>query len=237
MRDILKAAVVGTEDYHSIMRQIAVNTIQHKAGYTPQTAARATPIPSVEKNFAACADALVQAITRNQAHNHCNRRSPYLWLVWLLVGSDNPYRTAQYVDDDTLLRQITMILIRIALGDVLTSSIILELIADVDAARFTRATLVRAIEVDFVTRDVIYALARAVDANADRCAACVVETLDDAVVMAVGDVAFNRRESRVAAIRKTLVQKMEDWAHIKDGQALQTARQLFWDALPCSPYV
>lgn len=114
----MKAAIIGTTEYHKAMRQITANTLQRVAGFiAPTMPVREIQIESVHESYLERVDAVMQALADDSDLVNCNPRSPYLMLAWLLVGSDNPYRSCQYVDDTRIHRQVAIIHIRIALGD------------------------------------------------------------------------------------------------------------------------
>lgn len=100
------------------MRQIATTGLQRMAGYiAPVMTVTDSVIASVHENYLERVDPIMQALADDESLVNCNPRAPYLMLAWLLVGSDNPYRSCKYVDNTTIHKQVAIIHIRIALGD------------------------------------------------------------------------------------------------------------------------
>lgn len=111
----MKAAILGTDDYHATMQQIAQNALLRR--YILQTSEVALELPAVDKRFAKHTDTFVQSILRDKSFINCNPRSPYLFLAWLLIGSDNQYRTHPLVDNIKIQLMVAILQLRIALGD------------------------------------------------------------------------------------------------------------------------
>ena len=113
-----QASIEGTTEYHPIMRQIVTNSLQRMAGYiAPTMSIPEIQITPVHENYLEQVDAMMQALANDDSLVNCNPRAPYLLLAWLLVGSDNPYRNCQYVNDTRIHKQVAIIHIRIASGD------------------------------------------------------------------------------------------------------------------------
>jgi hypothetical protein len=113
-----KAAIIeGTTEYHQLMRQIVTNSLQSMAGYiAPTMAASEIQTTTVHENYLERVDPMMQALADDESLMNCNPRAPYLMLAWLLVGSDNRYRSCQYVEDMRHHKQVAIIHIRIASG-------------------------------------------------------------------------------------------------------------------------
>src|SRR5688572_12972204 len=116
---ILKAAVLGTADYHTTMRQVADDGLRRRVNYVPQRMALENPVLPVHPGYLESVDPIMQVLIGDDQISHCNQSSPYLVLAWLLLGSDNEYRICQYVDDVRILKQVAITHIRIALGNML----------------------------------------------------------------------------------------------------------------------
>lgn len=226
----MKEAIIGTDDYHDTMKQVAQNGMQRMAGYKPQIADMSIELPPVGEKFAVCADHMVQHITLDHTLINCNPRCPYLFLAWLLIGSDNIFRNSQYIEDDLLHRQVAILHIRIVLGDVLLTSEILE---TMNAA----STCARAIAAD-VRTDSSTTLANAEAARAaSRAARAIVSDtprLSASTVTAAGvTCAYNVDDfaGTLTYVRRKLSQRMQEWAYISDAKALQIVQQLLFDIL------
>jgi len=123
----MKAALLGT--YHPSIteteRQILLTAVkkalQRQAGYIPKHIAETPPLPSMTENLALSAAAMMSAICEADISD-CNPRAPYLFLAWLLAGSDHLYwlRT-RYRTDKRLMYHVAEQLILTAVGDGSTS--------------------------------------------------------------------------------------------------------------------
>jgi hypothetical protein len=121
----MKAAVLGTIDYHTTMQQAAKNALQRQAGYIPQVCNSAIEIelPCVHETFTKHADGITQSLAYMENARDCNPRSLYLYLAWLLIGSDNPFRLNRYLENDAFHQRIAFQYFGIALGLVLPTGI------------------------------------------------------------------------------------------------------------------
>src|SRR5688572_31978742 len=95
----LKAAVLGTANYHATMREIVDGSLRRRVNFVPQRMASDKPLLSVYPNYLDEVDVIMNDLSNDDWLTNCNPRSPYLLLVWLLIGSDNNYRVCQYFDD------------------------------------------------------------------------------------------------------------------------------------------
>jgi hypothetical protein len=118
-KDTLKAAVLGTADYHTTMRQIVDDSLRRLVNYVPShmnVDNSYNSLPPVHADYLPQVDLIMQKLAGDNELLDCNPRSPYLMLAWLLIGSDNEYRICQYIDDMCIAKQAAIIHIRIALG-------------------------------------------------------------------------------------------------------------------------
>lgn len=95
----MKAAILDTEDYHATMREIVDSSLRRRMYYVPQRMESDKPLLSVYPSYLDEVDVIMNDLSNDDWLTNCNPRSPYLLLVWLLIGSDNKYRICQYFDD------------------------------------------------------------------------------------------------------------------------------------------
>jgi hypothetical protein len=134
----VKAAIIGTQDYHGVMRCAAEVALFRGAGYTAQVTQDTTiELNPVGTFFERLAEKLFQGLTTKhktpykkgiitiidygggspaKAPYIASPRMPYLLIAWILVGADNPYRCNQYFDDDAILWHIARLFVVLALG-------------------------------------------------------------------------------------------------------------------------
>jgi hypothetical protein len=123
MNNLVDMAAVGTQQHHIIgsethlLREAGIVGLQHKAGYVPATMPPETPayLP-VADNYATCADAMMTRFC-NQEVVGANPRAPYLVVIWLLLGSDNPFCFRRYTSDSPVILSMSILFLRIACGD------------------------------------------------------------------------------------------------------------------------
>jgi hypothetical protein len=124
----VKAAILGTQhpDIHETEREILLDAgtegFRRIAGYMPSKMPPDTPILPAMDEYFSCFSALVMKEICTLNIPNSNPRVSYLMVIWLLLGSDNPYCLKQYVPDDTRLREVARFFMGIALGDVLPNT-------------------------------------------------------------------------------------------------------------------
>ena len=220
--DYIKNAVIGTEAYHETMRQIATDGLQRMAGYKVQSLdSLCCYIPPVDSDYLDRVDTIMQTLADDVSLTDCNPRSPFLMLAWLLIGSDNPYASCQYVYDAKLHTRIAIILIRIALGDTPVQSYIQAIkIATVKAAG--KAAVTWGARASWMASWAARAAARVWIVET---AAGIVETIADAVSEATVDA-----EAKDSALI-TIASRAKQWSHITDTHVMQIVQQLLFDIL------
>ena len=171
---------------------------------------------------------MMQELMGDRLLTDCNPRSPYLVLVWMLIGSDNEYRICQYVDARHLLKQVAIIHIRIVLGDVPAYSVkkASEAARNVSHTRVTKdATWTAWCATAWVADTALWA--------ATIHATDLIRGAAHSTLFAVKDAEEAARMSGVAAnsAKTAISAKARQWAHISDEEALQIARQLMLDIL------
>jgi hypothetical protein len=125
----LKSAILGTQhtgdDARDILRQAGIRGFQRLAGYIAPVMPVLDDyeIAPVHENYLALVDPMIQELADNKNLVNCNPRAPYLLLAWLVVGSDNPYRSCQYASDTRIHNQVAIYHIRIALGDIIKGQV------------------------------------------------------------------------------------------------------------------
>jgi hypothetical protein len=217
----LKAAILGTSDYHATMREIVDTSLRHRINYVPQRMSVDSNciLPPVHPNYLYEIDLKIQEFGDEWITN-CNPRSPYLLMAWLLIGSDNKYRACQYVDEMNITKHVAIIHIRIALGDMPLSG---------DLSNAVRISGDMGLKTE---KNVIWTAWRAIWAAA-RAAE------DYTHIGAVGSVARETdAAARISGLAEnqdvawdTICNKSREWAHITDEEALQIAHQLTLDIL------
>jgi hypothetical protein len=233
-REILKAAILGTDNYHATMRQTADSSLRRALSYTPPR----LNVDSLHNSFplvhAACSqetDKMMQQLGSDSRFTNCNKCSPYLILAWLLIGSDNEYRTCQYLDDLRLPKQIAIIHVRLALGNVNVKG---EKEVVTQVARASRIALDNWRPKDrHITRVALLATWAAA-----RTAQAIVATIRSVNIPGAAGGAAKAAEDAasmsgvVEGVARTAIStKAREWAHISDEEALRIARQLTLDIL------
>jgi hypothetical protein len=131
----VKAAIIGTQDYHEVMRCAAEAVLFRRAGYTAQvtqdTTIELNPVLRLFERYSVhLMRYFVDNVTpygidtirfdrgildKNSPYSF-NSRMPYLVIAWILIGADNPYRCNQYVKDETIMWRVAQLFVAIALG-------------------------------------------------------------------------------------------------------------------------
>jgi hypothetical protein len=208
----MKEVLVGTINYHEIMQEVLKRTMQYRAGYIPQKMDEPECLPPVAENIAACADTIVQAITDNRTLSHCNPRFPYLFMAWVLVGSDNPDETYMNLKVAESNHHTAAILIRLALGDAVPETEI--------AAVFPN--------IHYMLRDITKVLCK----WADRATSTCTHSFDGNSIQAIYTALRIVREAVYSAETLQIFrQRLTEWAYLSDDETLQIARQLLFDIL------
>jgi hypothetical protein len=212
----MKAAILGTDDYHATMQTAARNALHPQ----PKIAAiKPFLLPAVAENYAVCSDVIVRRIADIQRKTNCNPRVPYLFLAWFLLGSDNPYRIGPYISDDLKYKQVAILFLRVALGDSPSDPIINTLRkvslagADYSPTHISHAVAHAA--------QILYSAAKGFDADVAR-------HVMQVIFVDYAHLAIREAMERTAAW-ETFKHAMQKWMYISDEEALIIARQLLFD--------
>lgn len=215
----MKAAIIGTQNHNAdpqiVLHDAGVTALQHMAGYiAPKMPVDSVKMPPVTIHDPVTADAIMTSLCGQKAHD-CNRRAPYLMLAWLLVGSDNAFRVIDYAAHDSLLRPVTFILLRYALGSDLP---LMQLQPTIDKSwliKEQREGDIWAIWADETIAWMLWAI---------RCKHSSVEKAVEAAVWSA---------TRLAIIHANiLIQKQaKEWCHIDDEEAWLVIQFLLLDTL------
>lgn len=216
----LKAAILGTEDYHVTMREITDSSLHRIVNYVPQRMKPDNPVLSVHPDYLERVNEMMTGFSSYTRITNSNPRSPYLVLAWLLVGSDNEHRICQYVDEVRTLKQVAIILIRIALGD---TPLFQEINTVAETARTTEPESWLARNANFT---VWFALVIVAETRGATLVAALVKSATE-----VAKDAANKDKLVAQATRSAISTKAHQWAHIRDEEALQIIRQLTLDVL------
>lgn len=208
----MKAAILGTTDYHTTMQQIAQNALQRMGGYIPQKAEIPTSLPPISEDFSGCAVETIQKILDWKLGTDINPRSLYLFLVWVLVGSDNPYHLCKHDEKIPFDKRVATLLIRLALGDELRR----DEVRTIEVSGYT--TFLRIEKVKVISLDESFTT-----------------TLAEHIIKVI-NAAYDRLASKhwngdLFTIWSCFTQQMQEWAYISDEEAGLIARQLLFDIL------
>jgi hypothetical protein len=229
----LKAAILGTEDYHATMRELANSGLRRKLNYAPLQMNPDSPHLPVTPVYVEPPDLIMQILANDGTIADCNRRSIHLVVAWLLVASDNEYRICQYIDNVWIIKLVAILHIRIALGDMPSDSAIdyaVSVTGDNRAATKTAEDVTSgAWSATWGTAQVAWAVKAGLIYKGRRSAAGAIGYSIESAAFAhatatastdAGDVAINATYT-----------KAREWAYINDEEALQIARQLTLDIL------
>jgi hypothetical protein len=225
----LKAAILGTEDYHATMREIVDTSLRRRINYVPQRMSVDSNciLPPVHADYLPQVDLIMQKLADDNELVNCNPRSAYLMLAWLLMGSDNEYRTCLYVDM-LIPKQVAIILIRIALGNTPLSVELKAVARAVDEAKWASQ------DTYWFAWNGVWAVARAATSAADRDRITFrVKGIAEFAAAAIAVMESVAKNDGIAdgVVKTTISSKARQWAHISDEEALQIARQLTLDIL------
>jgi hypothetical protein len=217
----MKAAIRGTDhcrdnfNPRTVLHEAAVQGLQYMAGYVPaQMPIQSIDLPPVIAHDQRTSDDFMTSLC-GYAVQQCNQRVPYMLLAWLLVGSDNPYRVKDYAAYDSLLRPVTQIALRCALGEQFTVKTLQPIIDQSWLIKEDREGDVWSIWADETISWVIWAIR----SNGEQ----AVKAVEAAVWSA----------TRIATIQASaLIHKYaQTWCNIEDEEIWQIVQQLLLEVL------
>jgi hypothetical protein len=228
----VKAALLGTTDYHATMRELARDALLRK--YILQMTENALELPPVDKRFTQHTDTFIQSILRNNSFINCNPRSLYLFLAWLLSGSDNQYRTYPFADNIKLQLMVAILQLRIALGDNTVDDMLNSVM--IQTENEPMQTPYKIVEVAYsalLESDIEFAAYFAVKSTVSY-AADVQKNSNSGYPYGFS----NDSSSEIKTLNRFrgliwnyVTLRLKEWAYISDDEALQIARQLLFDIL------
>jgi hypothetical protein len=216
----MKAAILGTQsmpeqDERALLRSVGIAALQQMAGYVPaQIPPQTLRLFPVEAPYRDCALRLMVQLC-DQPIEDCNPRVPYLFLAWLLVGSDNDYRATQYVMNDQIVRRIAAAFISMACGEAPTLEK-LEQIRKATVGISSSATIKAArLAVDIAAGQKV---------EADRITATVAVTAANRIFHSQTHLS---RHPHV--IIEGLQQRAAAWCTISDNEIIDILYSMVWD--------
>jgi hypothetical protein len=101
----------------TLLRLGGLAYLRQMAGYIPlKMTSEQLQFEPVSEEYAMCADAMMTRLSCQEVVG-ANPRAPYLMVIWLLVGIDNPFSVRHYVPDNVLVLSLARLLLRVACGD------------------------------------------------------------------------------------------------------------------------
>jgi hypothetical protein len=216
----MKIAIIGTQnsstvvDERDILRRIAVEGLQRRAGYVAATMPtdNFVSLPPLHEKFIVCAEVIIQTLFDDKNISTFNPRVPYLLIAWMCLAFDIP--TASLTP---ITRQIPSVFLRITLGDDISSDYLNRLDENAwnawaDAGKQVKTTESVAI---FFT------------AERNRWAARIAKALMVASDVSVAYDILYAKEARGIMIGDFIPLAME-WLYLDNASCLRIARELLY---------
>jgi hypothetical protein len=216
----MKAAILGTQslpaqDERALLRSAGIAAFRQMAGYIPsQIPSQTIRLFPLESPYRECALRLMVQLC-SQPLEVCNPRIPYLFLAWLLVGSDNHYRATQYVSDDRIVRRVAAAFISIACGEAPSIEKLEQIRKDAVGVASSATLKAARLAVDIAAGHKV---------EADRIAATIAVTASNRIYHSQTHLSRYSHE-----IVEWLQERAYAWSTITDNEVIDILYGMVWD--------